>query len=71
MIRIQLGIELNYEVDAHGADFVFNVEAAHTSHQIVSSEQIKLSQDVQPRFHTDPFTGSRSFAYARSPAYCA
>ena len=67
MIRIQLGIELNYEVDAHGADFVFNVEAAHTSHQIVSSEQIKLSQDVQPQFHTDPFTGSRIIRLCAKP----
>lgn len=59
MIRIQLSVELNYEVDAQGADFVFNVEAAHTSHQIVSSEQFKLSQDIKPRFHTDSVTGSR------------
>lgn len=59
MIRIQLGVELNYEIDANGADFVFNIEAAHTNHQVVSCERLTISQDVTPRFHTDPFTGNR------------
>jgi len=30
MIRIELHIEMSYEVDEHGADFVFDIHAAHT-----------------------------------------
>ena len=36
MIRIQLQIDLDYEVGEHGADFIFNVHAAHTSSQAIS-----------------------------------
>lgn len=44
MIRIELQVELSYQVDARGADFIFNVHAAHTPHQTVSSERLELSQ---------------------------
>jgi len=30
MIRIELNIELDYLVDPRGADFMFNIQAAHT-----------------------------------------
>jgi hypothetical protein len=30
MIRIELDVELSYEIDERGADFVFNIHAAHT-----------------------------------------
>jgi hypothetical protein len=30
MIRIELHVELTYEIDQNGADFVFNIHAAHT-----------------------------------------
>ena len=59
MIRIELNIELNYEVDTQGADFVFNIHAAHTPSQVVLSEQLWLSQSVDARVHTDPGSGNR------------
>ena len=59
MIRVELQIELSYEVDAHGADFVFNIHAAHTPSQTISGERLTLSQSVVPRIHTDPVTGNR------------
>jgi len=59
MIRIELQIELNYEIDAHGADFVFNIHAAHTPSQTITAERLTLSQDVPARIHTDPVTGNR------------
>src|SRR5690606_15919737 len=48
-----------YEVGAQGADFVFNVHAAHTPKQIVSDERLTLSQAVDSRMYTDPVTGNR------------
>jgi len=59
MVRVELQIELSYEVDGHGADFVFNIHAAHTPSQAVSAERLALSQPVTPRIHTDPVTGNR------------
>ncbi len=59
MIRIQLQVELSYEIDEHGADFVFNIHAAHTPSQTISAESLMLSQSIVPRIHTDPVTGNR------------
>ena len=59
MIRIELQVDLNYEVDGRGADFVFNIHAANTPHQAVSGERLTLSQAVPQRMHTDPATGNR------------
>jgi transglutaminase-like putative cysteine protease len=59
MIRIEFQLELHYEVDAYGADFVFNVHAAHTPRQTVSGEQLTLSQPVPTAIHSDAFTGTR------------
>jgi transglutaminase-like putative cysteine protease len=59
MIRIELNIELNYLVDAQGADFVFNIHAAHTSNQTVTAEQLTISQQLDAPVHTDPSSGNR------------
>jgi len=59
MIRIELQIDLHYEVDEHGADFVFNIHAAHTRCQTVVAESLRLSQAIEPRMQTDPATGNR------------
>ncbi len=59
MIRIELHVELTYEIDQGGADFVFNIHAAHTPRQTISSESLVLSQPVTPQIHTDPVTGNR------------
>ena len=59
MIRIQLNIELNYEIDQFGADFVFNIHAAHTASQQISSENLFLSQAIDPQIYTDPVNGNR------------
>ena len=59
MIRIKLNVTLNYQIDMHGADFVFNVHAAQTSCQTISAEHLVLSQPIVPQVHADPFTGNR------------
>ena len=62
MIRIELQVELNYDIDANGADFVFNIHAAQTACQQVSAESLVLSQPVVPHIHTDAATGTRRFS---------
>ena len=65
MIRIELQVDLNYEVDGGGADFVFNIHAVNTPHQAVSGERLTLSQPIPQRMHMDPVTGSR-YLYVRA-----
>ncbi len=59
MIRIELQLGLTYQVDALGADFVFNVHAAHTPHQCVAFEALAINQSVPTWLDTDPATGNR------------
>ncbi|MCC6509159.1 MAG: transglutaminase family protein [Pirellulaceae bacterium] len=62
MIRMQLDLELNYEVAAPGCDFIFNLHAAHTACQRVYDEKLSLSQSVTPEVFSDGNSGNR---YAR------
>lgn len=59
MIRIELQLGLNYQVDAYGADFIFNIHAALTPHQTLSNESLAINQPVPTRVETDPATGNR------------
>jgi len=59
MIRIELQIDLNYEIDVAGADFVFNIHAAHTPRQAIVAEGCLLNQSVPQQMNTDPVSGNR------------
>lgn len=59
MIRIELQIALNYQIDQYGADFVFNIHAAHTASQNIFFENLALSQPISAQIHTDPISGNR------------
>jgi transglutaminase-like putative cysteine protease len=59
MIRLELRVELNYEIDPYGADFVFNIHAAQTRSQVIAAEKLALSQPIVPQIYTDPVTGNR------------
>ncbi|WP_239061871.1 transglutaminase-like domain-containing protein [Ideonella livida] len=52
-------VGLQYEVGPQGADFIFNVQAAHTRQQVVLQEQLSFSQPVLPWCHEDPVTRTR------------
>jgi transglutaminase-like putative cysteine protease len=59
MIRLELQVDLNYQIDGYGADFLFNVHAAHTSSQAIAAERLTLSQAIEAPLYTDPATGNR------------
>ena len=59
MVRLQFSIELNYQIAAAGCDFIFNVHAAQTRHQLVLREDLRLSQDVLTHMYTDPVAHNR------------
>ena len=67
MIRLELQVELNYQVDQYGADFVFNIHAAQTRSQVIASEKLELSQPIIPQMYTDPLTGNRYMRVRAQP----
>ena len=66
MVRLQFSIELNYNIDSYGCDFIFSIHAAKTAHQIVISESLSLSQNLPQNEYMDPVTHTR---FLRLKAY--
>jgi len=58
-LRLRYEIELSYLVQAAGADFIFNVQAARTRQQMVLAEDLSLNQRVPVQEYTDPASGGR------------
>jgi len=67
MVRIHLSIDLQYEIHTPSADFIFNVQAAHSTQQIVSWEQLDVSQSVPLLMHTDAPTRTRILRLSAGP----
>ena len=59
MIRIELQVDLFYEIDGAGADFVFNIHAARTPSQNIVYENLIINQPIAQQMHTDPVSGNR------------
>lgn len=57
--RIELQVDLNYQIARPGADFVFNIHAANTPSQTLSAERLVLNQSIVTQMYTDPVTGNR------------
>jgi transglutaminase-like putative cysteine protease len=58
-LRLRYEIDLSYTVQAAGADFIFNVQAARTRQQTVLAEELRLNQHVALQEYTDPASGGR------------
>jgi transglutaminase-like putative cysteine protease len=59
MVRLQLSLELDYQIADPGCDFIFNIHVARTQRQHVVDEALMLSQDVPTAVETDPATRNR------------
>jgi hypothetical protein len=59
MIRIAISIQLNYDIDPPGSDFIFNIHAAMTPQQMLINEQLCISQNVATAMHADPLNHNR------------
>jgi transglutaminase-like putative cysteine protease len=59
MLRLQFSIQLNYQIDHPGCDFIFSLYAAQTPHQSVVSESLDISQSLPSTTYTDPMTHTR------------
>jgi len=69
--RIELQVDLSYEVAPPGADFVFNVHAARTPSQRLSGERLVLNPALASRTHTDPVTRNRCLRVHAPPGMLA
>jgi transglutaminase-like putative cysteine protease len=67
MIRIDLRVDLAYQIDQYGADFIFNIHAANTACQMVAQEKLLLSQPITGRIDTDSSTGNRYMRLRAGP----
>jgi hypothetical protein len=59
LVRLSYTVELNYQVLWPGADFIFNIQPAHTAQQRICEERLTISQPVSPQAHTDPISHAR------------
>ena len=66
-VRIDLQVDLAYEVTPPGADFIFNIHPAHTPCQTVSDERLTLSQPIAADVQTDASTGNRYMRLGAQP----
>ncbi|MFZ5528333.1 MAG: transglutaminase-like domain-containing protein [Pseudomonadota bacterium] len=67
MIKIKLGIELRYDIAPPGSDLIFNIHAAHTRQQMVTQENLQISQALIPQIHTDKATSNRYLRLSAAP----
>ncbi len=67
MVRIHLAIDLQYQVNQPSADFIFNVQAAHSPQQTVVWEELQVSQPVPLVSCTDAATRSRILRLTATP----
>ena len=58
-VRLKFSIELNYDIDPPGCDFIFSIHAAQTAHQLVVAESLGISQNLPANLYTDPVTHTR------------
>jgi transglutaminase-like putative cysteine protease len=59
MLRLKFSIELSYEIDQPGCDFIFSIHAAQTPHQILVGESLGISQNLPSVLYTDSVTHTR------------
>ncbi len=67
MIRLQLAVNLEYQVASPGCDFIFNIHAARTGRQKVLDESLQLSQNLPFTVDTDPVSLNRYLRLSAMP----
>jgi transglutaminase-like putative cysteine protease len=58
-LRLKFSIDLGYDIDPPGCDFIFSIHAAQTLHQSVVDEALLISQPLPANAFTDPVTHTR------------
>lgn len=58
-MRLSYSVELAYDVNQPGADFIFNIQAARTARQAVLQESLTVEPPLPVAQYTDPATATR------------
>jgi len=67
MVRMELSIELRYEIANQASDFVFNIHAAQTAHQRIVSETLEITPFTSPFVYDDGLNGARFMRLRAEP----
>jgi transglutaminase-like putative cysteine protease len=67
MIKLKLSISLSYEITNNPSDFIFNIHAAQTDHQVVVIESMLINQALKPQIYSDTATGARIMRMKANP----
>ena len=67
MVRLQFAIDLHYQIDFPGADFLFNIHAAQTASQVLIGETLEVSQQVPASIQCAPDTRARYLRLSGRP----
>lgn len=67
MIRLNLSIDLKYQIADQASDFIFNVHAAQTEHQAIVTEHLNITASSMPVVYRDPVTGTRFMRLKAGP----
>jgi len=67
MVRMELSIELRYEIANQASDFVFNVHAAQTAHQRIVAETLEITPFATPLVYDDGMNGARFMRLRADP----
>ncbi len=59
VIRLEFSIQLNYEIDQPGSDFIFSIHTAKTNYQYLISEYLNVSQDISLTMYENLATRTR------------
>lgn len=67
MIRLNLAIDLRYEIFNRASDLVFNIHAARTAQQSVVTEDLAISPQAQPYIYLGPTAGAQFLRIRAEP----
>jgi transglutaminase-like putative cysteine protease len=67
MIKLKFSISLCYEIANQPSDFIFNIHAAQTNHQLVVTDSIVINQPLVPQVYLDSTSGVRIMRLKANP----
>jgi transglutaminase-like putative cysteine protease len=71
MIRLNLSVDLKYEITDRASDFVFNIHAAQTAQQKIVAESLDITPPLNPVVYPDPTDGTRFMRLKAGPGSLA
>ena len=71
MIRLNLSVDLKYEIAGQASDFIFSIHAAQTAHQQIVAESLDIKPALNPVVYPNPIDGTRFMRLKAGPGVLA